>query len=172
MDRQQAQDLWGKTCPHCQRGILHWASWKRKVRAPEGVSLPSEFEIQFSLCCSAEGCRRRVTPASVRFPSHSPNLAAAVILARIFASGPSRKRISEIQEILGVDERTIRRWLARWRNVEGSSAWWRRIASSVLMSGKTVEDLWFFYCERIGSISAAFMRLAVDCHTLWRNCWQ
>lgn len=172
LDREQAQNLWGKTCPHCGEGVLYWGCWKKKVRCPTSAPLPQGFEVQFSLCCSAKDCRKRVTPPSIRFPEGSPNLAVVVILARIFACGPSQKRISELKCLLKVDERTIRRWLARWRRVESESPWWKKIEGSLLLAGQGLEALWMIYCQKCTSKIDALTEMARRCRELWPNSWR
>jgi len=107
-------------CPHCG-GALHAGFYVRKVRHGEAVK---NFDICFSLCCSAKGCRKRTLPPSVRFCGRSPYLVAVIALAEIFAKGPSPKRIAIICELLGVAERSIRRWLRSWRGITKTS-WWR-----------------------------------------------
>jgi len=167
LDRKAAQALWGTTCPHCGRGILHWGSWRRKFRCPVGFVLPADFDVLFSLCCSAEGCRKRTTPSSIRFPFRSPNLAAVVILAKIFVCGPSSKRVAEIQKIMEVDERTVRRWLARWRNTETSSAWWQKLSGFYSLSGLQLDALWDVYAAKTSNPRFALAKMLLACRTLW-----
>ena len=169
LDLKEAENLWGTSCPHCQKGVLHWACWRRKIRCPGSIPVPPGFEIQFSLCCSAEGCRRRVTPRSIRFAGRSPNLAAVVILAKIFTCGPSSKRIAEVQELLEVDERTIRRWQARWRCAEISSPWWQEIAGYFLLADQGIAALWELYRQRFPSLAHALAKLTLSCRKLWPN---
>ena len=64
VDRQQARG-----CPWC-RGRLDRADYPRKPRG-----LPAQWEglfsTRFSMCCCREGCRRRLTPPSVRIFTRS-----------------------------------------------------------------------------------------------------
>src|SRR2546426_1825828 len=62
-------------------GKLHSARYPRKPRgAPE--ELQEEYSRRRSFCCAEEGCRKRTTPASFRFPAgsslSSPNPAGSV----------------------------------------------------------------------------------------------
>jgi hypothetical protein len=54
-----------KGCPHCG-APLHQAHYFRKPRG-ELITLPEEYFLRFSLCCSDENCRRRTMPPSSRF---------------------------------------------------------------------------------------------------------
>lgn len=54
-------------CPWCE-GPLHRSDFDRKLCDGLIVEGGEEFVQRFSLCCGYEGCRRRATPPSVRFP--------------------------------------------------------------------------------------------------------
>jgi hypothetical protein len=47
-------------------GRLHCANFPRKPRGG-GDDLPEQYGYRLSFCCDREGCRKRVTPPSVRF---------------------------------------------------------------------------------------------------------
>ena len=65
IDRATADELRQKGCPECG-GPLHWANY---ARSPRGVpsECGTEHLTRLSLCCGREGCRKRLTPPSVRF---------------------------------------------------------------------------------------------------------
>ena len=73
VDRQRARG-----CPSC-RGRLDRADYPRKPRG-----LPAQWESlfnrRFSVCCCREGCRRRLTPPSVRFLGRRVYVGAVVLL--------------------------------------------------------------------------------------------
>ena len=48
-------------------GRLHRANYLRKPRGTP-VQLPEEQRLRLSFCCDRDGCRKRVTPPSVRLP--------------------------------------------------------------------------------------------------------
>lgn len=63
LDEEQMLEAQGRGCQRCA-GALHRADWPRKPRGlPEGIT----GSIRLGLCCAEEGCRRRTTPASLRF---------------------------------------------------------------------------------------------------------
>src|SRR5262249_9270810 len=71
-----AQRDGGRRC----RGRLDRADYPRKVRGvPAG--LEGQFSRRFSLCCSRQGCRRRLTPPSVRFLGRRVYAAVLVVVA-------------------------------------------------------------------------------------------
>src|SRR5262245_15215104 len=47
-------------------GRLHCANYPRKSRGT-GDDLPPQYDCRLSFCCDRDGCRKRVTPPSVRF---------------------------------------------------------------------------------------------------------
>jgi len=93
-------------------GVLHVANFPRTLRgAPPGV--PEDFEKRFSFCCKLEGCRRRVTPPSVRFFGRRWYAAPIVGLVSALHHGATLRRLDAIQRWL---ERPVSRsTLARWR---------------------------------------------------------
>ena len=65
IDKKIAEQYQAKPCPHCG-GPLHYANYLRKPRGgPDDI--PEKYLLQFSLCCGAKGCRRRVKVPSCRF---------------------------------------------------------------------------------------------------------
>ena len=86
-------------CPFC-RGPLDTSNIPRK---PRGVGESEEF--RFSLCCRRDGCRKRVTPPSLRFFGRKIYPAWVVILALDF------------YDRLGLSREIARQTLARWRRL-------------------------------------------------------
>jgi len=89
-------------------GALHRADFPRKVR---GVNVEARRD---SFCCAEEGCRRRVTPSSVRFLSRRIYAGFIVVVLTALRHGLSAARVTVLQEHLGVDRRTLERWRAWW----------------------------------------------------------
>ena len=107
IDRQIAAEARERGCPECG-GVLHVASFPRKPRG--GPQLTDEHEIRLSFCCAREGCRKRVTPASLRFLGRRVYWATIVVLVPVMRQGPKPKRMRRFQELLGVSRRTVERW--------------------------------------------------------------
>ena len=110
-------------CPFCG-GTLHRADYPRKPRGgPAG--LEPWYWKRLGLCCSAEGCRHRSTPPSVRFLGRRVYLGAVVVLACVFENGLTAKRLAVLRAELGVSRRTVLRWRRWWLEDFASSAFFR-----------------------------------------------
>ena len=92
---------------------LHASSYPRK---PRGVprELIVEYGQRLSFCCARSGCRKRATPASLRFLGRKVYLAAVVVLITALRCGPTPARLQTLKELAGVDRRTVMRWRAWW----------------------------------------------------------
>ena len=134
-------------CPRCG-GRLHSARYPRKPRGCPRT-LDAAYGIRLSLCCSVEGCRRRSTPASVRFLDRRVYLGAVVIVASVLRHGATPVRASRLRELFGVDRRTLERWRLWWQTMFSESPFWRsvrgRFATAVQRSALPVSLL-----ERFG----------------------
>ena len=105
-------------------GRLHCANYPR---APRGGpdDLPEEYNRRFSFCCDRDGCRKRVTPPSVRFLGRKVYLGAVVILISAIRQGPTPRRVRELSRLFGVDGTTIARWQAFWRDHVPRTPFWK-----------------------------------------------
>lgn len=111
-DRDLAEGYRNEGCP-CG-GSLHRAAYERK---PRGVpwDLPEGFCVRESFCCSRDGCRRRLTPPSLRFLGRRVYLGAVVVLVSAMVHGVTEKRATAMRELCGVSRRTLSRWRKWWR---------------------------------------------------------
>jgi len=64
IDQDLAKMAQAEACPQCG-GRLDCANYPRKPRGPR--NLPEQYRYRLSFCCDRDGCRKRVTPRSVRF---------------------------------------------------------------------------------------------------------
>ena len=105
-------------------GVLHTADYPRKPRGgPDG--LDSEVNVRFSFCCAREGCRRRVTPPSLRFLDRKVFFSVIVLLVPVLRDGPTPVRMRRLCERFQVSERTVRRWIRFWRETFATSRTWQ-----------------------------------------------
>ena len=95
-------------------GALHVANYPRKPRGAERIEDP-RFGLRLSFCCGRDGCRARVMPPSVRFFDRRVYLAFVVVLVSALRQGPTPPRMAVLRKALGVDDRTVQRWQAFWR---------------------------------------------------------
>ena len=118
IDKDLAAETREKGCPYCG-GVLHSAGYPRK---PKGFSVPFDGReiVRFSFCCSTDGCRRRVTPPSVRFLGRKRYLSAVVVLSAML-QGLTQRRA---EELVGVSHRTLSRWQRWWQEAFPASRFW------------------------------------------------
>jgi len=122
IDEDLAETTRKKGCP-CG-GRLHRANYLRKPRGTP-VQLPEPERLRHSFCCDRDGCRKRVTPPSVRFLGRKVYLAAVIILISAMRQGPSPRRLRELAARFGADERTIARWQVFWRDLFPQTHFWK-----------------------------------------------
>lgn len=123
IDHELMTEVQRAGCRFCG-GRLNRADYPRKPRGgPPG--LDGSYWKRLSLCCSAEGCRRRSTPPSVRFLGRRVFLATVVVLACVFESGLTAKRLAVLRAELGVSRRTVQRWRRWWLEDFASSDFFR-----------------------------------------------
>lgn len=121
VDQDLAERAREKSCS-CG-GRLHRANYPRK---PRGVDhLPEDYAYRFSFCCACDGCRKRVTPPSVRFLGRKVYLFAVVVLVSAMRQGPSPRRVRELAQLFDVDRRTIARWQVFWREHVPQTPFWK-----------------------------------------------
>jgi hypothetical protein len=122
IDQDLAETTRKQGCP-CG-GHLHRANYPRQPRG-DADQIPKEQRIRLSFCCDRDGCRRRVTPPSVRFLGPKVYLSAVVILISAMRQGPTPRRIRELFKLCGADRRTISRWLVFWRDHFPQTSFWK-----------------------------------------------
>ena len=139
-------------------GRLHCANYPRKPRGVE--RLPDQYGYRLSFCCDREGCRRRVTPPSVRFLGPKVYLGAVVILVAAMRQGPSPRRVAELSRLFGANRRTIVRWQVLWREQFPQTPFWK------VARGRLVPAVDVAVLPR--SLLEAFVRRDDD-HQGWRK---
>jgi hypothetical protein len=97
-------------CRLCGQRLDH-ADYPRKPRGGPATLGPA-YDRRFSFCCDA--CRKRLTPASVRFLGRRVYLGAVVVLATVLRHGPTPARVARLRDLLGVSRDTLARWHRWW----------------------------------------------------------
>ena len=105
-------------------GVLHSACYPRKPRGLRS-KLDESYTPRLSFCCARDGCRKRVTPPSVRFLGRKVYLGAVVILVSAMRQGPTPRRVRELTELYHVDRRTIYRWRDFWNEHFPKTTFWK-----------------------------------------------
>lgn len=126
IDEDLAAQVRAEGCRSCG-GPLHSARYPRKPRGVARGLLDESIRTRLSFCCARDGCRRRHTPASVRFLDRRVFLGAVVVLVTALSSGLTGKRVAVLCERFDVSVRTLRRWQAWWRERFVATALWRRL---------------------------------------------
>lgn len=107
-------------------GVLHAANYPRKPRGSP-TDLGREHGMRFSLCCAVDGCRRRVTPESVRFLGRRVFFGAVVVLVAGLREGLTSRRLAVLRRLFGVTRSTIERWRRWWREEFQEGKFWRAV---------------------------------------------
>lgn len=108
IDHELAAQVRAKGCV-CS-GALHRADYPRKPRGCTG-EVRGDHSSRLSFCCAT--CRKRATPASVRFLGRRVYLSLAVVLASARPGGPT-PAAARLGTILGVSRHTVARWRQWW----------------------------------------------------------
>ena len=118
-DADLAEQAAAEGCAHCGEAKLHHGDYPRKPRGGP------RWEKRRSFCCAKEDCRKRKTPASVRFLGRKVYVGVVVVLVSAMLHGLKRKRVERLREELGVSERTLERWRAWWLENFADSGFWK-----------------------------------------------
>jgi hypothetical protein len=119
LDRELAAETKRRGCPRCGC-VLDVADYPRKPRGGP-FALADSHTHRLSLCCRRDGCRRRVTPPSVRFLGRRVYLSVVVVLCGVLSQGPTPWRLGELRRAVGADRRTLQRWRRWWTERVGLS---------------------------------------------------
>lgn len=127
VDQDLAHEARRSKCPFCG-AVLHSACYLRKPRGlPAGVNPGPAYRIRFSFCCSADGCRRRHTPPSVRFLGPKVYLGVMVALLTAMGQGPTPHSARTLGVVFGVNRRTLARWRGWWQTIFPKTGFWQRM---------------------------------------------
>lgn len=110
-------------CPHCG-GVLHSARYPRRVRGG-GTDTMNDYRASF--CCANDGCRRRVTPPSVRFAGRKRFVGPVVLLVSAVRHGVRPAQTRALERAYGISRSTLARWQRWWREKVPGTAFWRMV---------------------------------------------
>jgi hypothetical protein len=129
IDESLAEEVRARGCG-CG-GRLHSARYPRKPRGLRSA-LDASYESRLSFCCSRDGCRRRHTPATVRFLGRKVYLGVIVVLITALHHGLTEARRRQLIEALDVPAQTLWRWRRWWREQFLQSRCWRGLAGQFI----------------------------------------
>lgn len=130
IDKDLAEQQRQKRCLYCG-SPLHYANYTRKPRGgPE--NLPDEMCIRHSLCCSSEGCRRRILPCSLRFWERRVYFGVVMLVVTTLRQGRTEgSGASRLKHLLGVSVKTLKRWRQYFEAVFPFSRRWQTIRGNI-----------------------------------------
>ena len=160
IDTDLAEQKRGNSCPFCG-APLHTSNYLRKPRGGPG-NIPEAFSIRHSLCCSAENCRRRVLPPSLRFWDRKVYW-GIVILVTVVLRQQRTQGLSagKIVQLLGISRHTLKRWIHYFTKIFPASDRWKRISGLTGVApdtGSIPSTLVLFFIERSGSVEDGLIR--------------
>lgn len=123
IDTDLAREVREGNCPYCGE-TLHSAPYPRKPRGGPD-DLPLEYRSRYSFTCSADGCRRRSTPPSVRFLGRRIYLGVLVILLSAMRQGATPRGARKLTLLFGATKKTLDRWRSWWREIFPRTPFWR-----------------------------------------------
>ncbi len=129
-DLDMAESVQMQGCRLCG-SRLYRADYDRKPRGGP-ASVLDRWTRRASLCCERDGCRKRHTPPSVRFLGRKVYLGIYVVLVAAMMHGPNARRVGQLHAVLGIDQRTLRRWREWWLRNFVQSRFWRSERSRFL----------------------------------------
>ena len=129
IDQSIAEEVRERGC-ECG-GVLHAAPYPRK---PRGVrsAVDDSYQSRLSFCCSQDGCRRRSTPASVRFLGRKVYLGVIVVLLTALHHGLTETRRRRLIEELDVPLQTLWHWRCWWREQFVATRCWVALAGQLI----------------------------------------
>ena len=147
IDAEHAERVHRSGCPECG-GALDHADYARKPRGELGEAAGS-YERRCSFCCRVDGCRKRATPASLRFLGRKVYVAVVVVVASARARSMRLTGRGSRRTVQGVPVRTVRRWLDWWQTVFALGAFWSE-AKAFFATPVDVRELPASLLERFG----------------------
>jgi hypothetical protein len=163
IDVEFAESKRAQRCPHCG-GPLYSAPYQRKPRGGP-PDLEESFAQRLSLCCGAEGCRKRLLPQSVLFSGRRVYWGAVILVAVVLRQGRDRGyTVEKLKRLFGVTRPTLRRWIHYFRQIFPETPTWKRLSGRLLppVSGE----------ELPGSLLARFIQPGGDVSLGLASCLQ
>ena len=130
IDWEEARHCQAQGCPHCG-GTLHVSNYERKPRCFNRHLLGECYEFRWSFCCAGDNgreCRRRTTPASVRFLGRKVYLGILITLISALEHGLTPTRRQRLIDELELSAQTLYRWRCWWTAQLPMTRHWRSLA--------------------------------------------
>lgn len=121
IDQEEANRVQAEGCDHCS-GALHRSNYPR-IGFGIATELAHFYDSRLSFCCC--NCRRRKTPASVRFCNRRRFISSIFLLLCALRLSPSDASCERLARRFGVhiSVSTWQRWQAWWQRLPTSPLW-------------------------------------------------
>ncbi len=110
-------------CPVCG-GQLNWANFSRKPRGVSGT-VRAFYMKRFALCCACDGCRKRVTPFSMRFLGRKQHVSPVLVVYSAMLQRVRGGRLRKLAARLGVSTELAEHWKTWWSALRRTAFWIR-----------------------------------------------
>ena len=123
IDRSIAAEAHLRPCAACDDKLNRADFWRIGYGLP--VDADDECRRRFSFCCRRDGCRKRLTPESVRFLRGKAYVSVVIVLMSACQQGLSPDRVQKLTASLNVSRQTIASWLKWWKVRLVPSPFWK-----------------------------------------------
>ena len=123
IDRSIAAEAHGRPCAICGDKLNRGDFRRIGYGLPAGTD--DECRRRFSFSCRRDGCRKRLTPESVRFLRGKAYVSVVIVLMSACGHGLSPDRVQKLKSSLKVSRQTIQTWLTWWKNRLVPSPFWK-----------------------------------------------
>lgn len=168
LDKDSCQTLKNNGCLRCG-GKLDAGHYQRKPRGIEWATLNSNSTLRYSLCCREEGCRKRVSPLSLRFASRKVYCSLFIVLFALLRERGDMKAQNYLRIKFQLSRTTARRWLRMFKSCLSLSLWARDMRSlGVFLNQES--NLISAYYEAINlelSLVNRWTKILAGLHSFW-----
>lgn len=148
-----------KNCPYCGSSI-HASNYLRKPRGGPD-NLPETLSLRHSFCCSAEECRRRVLPASLRFWEKKVYWGLVILVTVTLKQGRAEGySASKLKRLVGISRQTLKRWMLYFKRVFPVSDRYKRLKGHIgfeIDTGSIPSALVLFFIKRFESVEKGLL---------------
>lgn len=125
---------------HSCGGRLHQGHYPRKARGLDAeAEAAGRYGVRFSFCCSRDGCRKRVTPPSVRFLGRHVFAAVFVILGSGTVAAPVSTAAPPSTP--PPSRQTARRWRSLWHERFAKSAAYVELVAARMSAALCLDEM-------------------------------
>jgi len=147
IDKDLAEQCRSHGCPYCN-AALHKANYSRKPWESPVKTHDGKLTRQ-SLCCSRQGCRRRVLPPScIFFGRYRYWSGAILIITALRQIRPKSYSIDKLMKLFTVSRSTIYRWAKWFREIFPTTDKWKTLRGriSAEVSSDQLPGSLLYYC--------------------------